>query len=468
MQVESFDVAESLTIEEVFVSGEDDPVPVSKYFNTDRRGFSEMRIEHETAYLDGVPILRCAACHQAVVPRRRKHHDTQLRFFKHRDKKSDVNCPYRTSGEASQRQIDAMRYNGQKEGRDHIRLKGYVQLSVLADPSFSDPKVESRWWGETNPEKWKKPDVSAAHGELRVAFEIQLSTTFVSVMADRRKFYLENNGLLVWIFKNVHKEEVRQFQDDILYNNNSNIFVVDEETVQRSEERKDLVLRCHYLEPVLLETVIVERWREKLVSFSELKIDQANQRIYYFDFKSTEAVLRKELQAAEDEDLRKRFTEYWSVLGLDATGSAGRTGDWPAKWQQMIKDFRRRGIQIPEESPDYDLARFSCLTLSVYHGKCVGLRHIPGTLLQAANYAWDSCKDLLWYFGDLLRKTGHWSIINKQDSASAEKKKAQKKPHAGWEDKWPVIQAIYRNNDPKYLQKRNFDLLYYFLIDSQL
>ncbi|WP_085811952.1 DUF6035 family protein [Geoanaerobacter pelophilus] len=464
MVLEAYDVAKDLTIEEVFVDGQDEPVPVAKYLNSDRRGFAELRLEHETAYLNNNPILRCAACHQPVVPRRQKNKDTQLRFFKHRNPHSDQSCPYKTSGGVSQRQIDAMRYNGQKEGRDHIRLKGFVHRSILADSSFSDSQVESRWWGEVNPEKWKKPDVSAVRDGLRIAFEIQLSTTFMGVMADRRKFYLENNGLLVWIFKSVDKEAPRQFQDDIFYNNNSNIFVVDEETEQLSEERKELVLRCHYLEPILLETVIAERWREKLVSFSELTVDQPNQRLYYLDFKEVEARLREELTAAEDAELRERFREYWAAQGLHLNNK--EKGDWPAKWRQIVKDLGVRGINLPMSLPDYDLARFSCLVLSISHGKCVGLRHSPGTILQAANYIFDSCKDMLWYFADLLEKTEHYRQINEQDKASGAKKRAAGKEHHGWDEKWPVVKAIYRKKDPTSPQKRAFDALYIFLVDT--
>ncbi len=40
----------------------------------------------------------------------------------------------------------------------------------------------------------------AKFGELRMAFEIQLSTTFIRVIAERREFYLREGGLLVWLF----------------------------------------------------------------------------------------------------------------------------------------------------------------------------------------------------------------------------------------------------------------------------
>lgn len=452
-------IVERPRIKHVFVSGSDEPVPAFRYLETDRRGFSEIRLEHETAILDGKPIARCAACHQAVKPRR--HYKYNRRYFKHHN--GDGNCPYKTSGPASQRQIDAMRYNGQKEGPDHIRLKGLLASSLEYDVTFNNIRVEERWWGVTDQEKWKKPDVAADYLGDPVAFEIQLSTTFLNVMADRRKFYQENGALLVWIFKEVYKEEQRQFQDDIFYNNNSNLFVIDDETARISQEKLELILRCHYKAPVSSGEGIQEEWREELVGFSQLTIDLKNQRVFFFDFAEAYQKAKLGLQSAADENLRERFLSYWSALGLYATGSEGMSGNWSAMWNKMVIDFEKRRITLPYDRPNYDLARFSCLTLSTNCGECIGFKRY--TFLQVANYAYDNCKDLLWYFGNLLQRTGHWRIIIEQDKAAGERKLKTGKAHVGWDAKWPVVRAAYRDNEPDYPQERTFDGLFSFLFE---
>jgi len=447
------EIVERPRIKEIFVADNNEPILAMHYLETNRREFAEIRLEHETAILKGEPIARCAACHRPVKPR--LHYKYRRRYFKHHG--GDHNCPYKTSGSASQRQIDAMRYNGLKEGPDHIRLKELLRSSLQFDVTFNNIRVEERWWGATNPEKWKKPDVAADYLGQPIAFEIQLSTTFLNVMADRRKFYQENGALLVWIFKNVCHEEPRQFQDDIFFNNNSNIFVIDEETATISDQKLELTLRCHYLKPIISDSQITEKWQEELVTFSQLTIDQENQRIYFFDFAEEEKNLTTELQRAQDEDLMKRFLEYWSALGLHATGSEGMAGDWSAKWNKMVADFYRRGITLPADQPDYDLARFSCLTFSTYYGKSIGFAYFPsGDFIQVANYAYDNCKDLLWYFADLLQSTGHWRTIDNHYKVGNKKGK--------WDGKWDVINAIYRKNDPAYPQKRQFDALYAFII----
>ena len=47
--------------------------------------------------------------------------------------------------------------------------------------------------------------------------------------------------------------------DDLLFSNNSNVFVVDDETARISEERKRFHLRCHFRRPFLNGEAMEER-----------------------------------------------------------------------------------------------------------------------------------------------------------------------------------------------------------------
>ena len=62
---------------------------------------------------------------------------------------------------------------------------------------FSDVVVEGRWTGAFSGE-WRRPDVRAVFEGIPVAFEIQLSTTYINVIAQRREFYRREGGLLFW------------------------------------------------------------------------------------------------------------------------------------------------------------------------------------------------------------------------------------------------------------------------------
>jgi hypothetical protein len=114
-------------------------------------------------------------------------------------------------------------------------------------------------------------------------------------------------------------------------------------------------------------------------------------------------------------------------------------------------------------APDYELARFCCLTFSAFYGKSIGFAYRTESFIQVANYSYDNCKDLLWYFGDLLLRTGHWKTIHSHYHDVAKKKVKSGKQAAGWEEKWQVVKAVYRENDPAYPQKRQFDDLFRFL-----
>ncbi len=72
----------------------------------------------------------------------------------------------------------------------------------------------------------RRPDISATwRGGLRVVFEAQLKTTFLDVVVRRRVFYRDQGALLVWILRSFDPFDRRLTVDDLLFKNNSNIFV---------------------------------------------------------------------------------------------------------------------------------------------------------------------------------------------------------------------------------------------------
>jgi hypothetical protein len=360
-----------------------------------------------------------------------------------------------------------MRYNGQKEGPEHILIKKLLKSSLRSDLSFDPESIteEQRWWGVTNPAKWRKPDITAQYGDLPIAFEVQLSTTFLNVVVERRRFYLENGGLLIWIFKRCEKEIPRQFQDDIFYNNNSNLFVVDEETCRLSQENQKLMLRCHYLQPTLNGGVIQEEWREQVVSFSDLSIDRENQRIFFYDCRK-ELERLEEFQAANRiENLRNKYLMFWETYRY--TGYRGEEAS--KEYSALHRALKEVDIALPQ-NPKQDIARFSCLVLSAKEGKPIGFDH--KTLLEVANFAYDHCRPLLWYFCTALKGYGNMPVLMEEDGHAAEGKRRKFKSHTSWDEKLDNIrEGIYEWNSTKkgnFLQERNFDQLFSFLLPEQI
>lgn len=450
--MECDDVVQDPLVEEVILSDTGEAQSSVQLLMGDRREWVELRTAYEDAYLDNKPIARCAACHKPVKPRMSPD---SRRFFWHFRK--NVRCPYQGKSGPSQRILDAMRYNGQKEGAEHQRIKRLLADSLTADNSFDGETlaIEQRWWGETDEDKWRIPDVSIVRNGIRIAFEVQLSTTYLSVMRERHRFYLNNGGLLFWIFREAQTLNPRQMQDDIFYWNNSNLFVVDDETYRLSLEQGVFVLRCHYLEPQLDDP---EMWREKIVRFSELTLDCATQRAFYYNNEAARLTMEEQRAMMARAELRERYISLWTRLG------AGSGEEFNADYRRLANEFDRKGIALPPEPTD-DIKRFTWVCLSAEAGTGVGLGY--DTLLQVANYAFANCPQLVHYFLAVARRFGTTRLLLEQDEAAGAKRRRQGKPHDPWRERIPRFRESYilsqRQQTGEFRIDRNFDALYELL-----
>lgn len=434
--------------------------PAGEFILNERRDIAKLRMGIFDAIKRNEPTIICAACHNPVYPKR--YADRSRFYFAHIEGVGS-NCPYEERDpHLRTERIDAMRYNGQKEGSDHIRMKELLVASIAADAGFDAEKtaIERNWYGITDQKKWRRPDVAAArkldNGHvLRVAFEVQLSSAYLKVMAARRDFYLQENALLFWIFKEASLDDPRQYQDDLFYNNNSNLFVVDDETLLLSQEKGKFVLRCHYLEPI---STICEEWRTRMVTFDELTVVLDKHQVYWFDYEGVKAKLKEEAmlekERIEANEARQQFAEYWKLgheIGFDNL-------KW--EYEQLRASLKKHGVMMPEKY-DRHLSQFSILVLSAKECKGVATGH--STILEVANNAFNYCKPLLWYFGKVIEHYGYWPTIMRQEREAEEKKKWKGKSHLSWERKREIIKEGMKRKDPEYEQNRSYDQLFYFL-----
>src|SRR5690606_24154464 len=124
------------------------------------------RNQIQTRYKHSDPWLVCSICGGAVqlvsMPDRRF-------YFRHQSEEEDRGCPINTKGQRSPDLINRMKYNGAKESATHQRLKQLLNESLHADPYFADIAVEKVWRGMDR-RSWRKPDVQAKRGLLKLAF----------------------------------------------------------------------------------------------------------------------------------------------------------------------------------------------------------------------------------------------------------------------------------------------------------
>jgi hypothetical protein len=333
----------------------------------------------------------------------------------------------------SEEEINARKYNGAKESQAHIRMKEIIAESLRCDPRFSGVKEESVLKSQDRA-AWRKPDVQAIYDGRPVAFEIQLSTTFLRVIAERRVFYQREGALLVWIFKSFDADKARLTQEDIFYSNNRNLFLASEETLKASRAAGSLILDCRWTEPFVDEGKIETRWAGRLAAFGEMEIDRERQRVFLYDYDRQAEALRG---GAVDQSLRLEFEEFWLPR------STFDPYDQYA-WGRLQTKFRERGIILPSEPNRRPVLLLNAL-YSARAGHPVGWRYRK--LVEVAHCIADRHKDLLRAFRLALKVYGRAEQITMEDKEGKWRRKAE------------AYKPLLATNSPEYEPDRKFDAL---------
>lgn len=288
----------------VFLPNDDMELDTEEYFNSvSEKEVFEFRREIEEARLSPNPLALCCECFQPVVirgtPKRTK-------FFSHT--KNSEDCIIKTTSQLSHEEILALKFNGQKEGALHRKLKQELADQLKSDEQFFGDVFVEKTFREENSigiaKKWRRPDVTATFGEKErsVVFELQISTTFIDVIINRENFYHNNNAFLLWVFSSFDPDQFTT--QDIAASNKSNVFVFDRNAIDASSKRGTLILTCYYRVPYETESgAILYRWDCEEVSFSDLTFDETNVKLF---FKDTDVLLADLNSEISERRLRER------------------------------------------------------------------------------------------------------------------------------------------------------------------
>lgn len=382
----------------------------------------------------GQPRLVCCNCHVPVylVSRPEEH----IFYFRHRHE--DGSCPAQTRSPLSQDEICARKYHGLRESEPHKAIKALILRSLDADPAFGAVVTERRWRSADGSGAYRQPDVQAVHTSGGVALEVQLSTTFLSVVVGRREFYRLQGALLVWIFGGFDPAYRLLTTDDLLFANNSNVFVIDEETARLSQERRAFHLRCHYRRPLREGDRLTDRWEEHIVAFADLVQDREGQRFYAFDYAGAEAALRDQIAAEAAvwtetcaRNDREDFLDFWEAHGRGFR----HTPETRATWADLRARFTARGVDLPLY-PDLDseTAAMVSALLSAREGRPLTWRYPK--LVQVAHLLAENHPAQLVAFGHALKIFGRGDQIAAEDGTGR------------WRDRAAAIAARMRLGDP--------------------
>ena len=207
-------------------------------------------------------------------------------------KNDSVLCKKTTTGQ-SEEDINRKKYGlfGQSQRHKNLKQELYDSLrdrnSLLL--GISNVEMEKRVYSTLPFFSWRQPDVQMEYQEHKIVFEIQLSTTFLSVITERDTFYRLNDYYIIWVF---NFDDNRKYVDlnnlamkDIYFANKRNAFIFDDEARKWSRESGQLVLKCNWVEPdSTWHYDNTERsFGGKPVTLDMLKFDHDTHKLYYYD-----------------------------------------------------------------------------------------------------------------------------------------------------------------------------------------
>ena len=287
------------TIDQVLDTETQVHIDADKLLGGDAGANHVQRLADEVARLErGTGRYACPYCLEALYIRGSVE---RIYHFAH-PKNPGAECPFRSGVNLPEEQWQALKYNGAKESEAHRQMKAWLSVSLRADENVTGDGVveDARMTSWRDRAIWRKPDVRGSWRGKTLVFEIQLSSTFIPVIAARRQFYLQEGALLFWIFRDfVATEETLRFGErDVFYNNNSNIFSVDKESASASQREGEMKLWCRWREPRANGTALTFAWHKKLVGLSELTMDFPRQRAFYYDVEEAFLKAQAEVSAA--------------------------------------------------------------------------------------------------------------------------------------------------------------------------
>lgn len=333
------------TIEIVFNKRTKSPIEANEFFKKPERDIWKFR-EQLQKVIQGIeqPILVCYACGQNIKINGGGESKKILHFAHQKDSEF---CKLKTDNKFSLDEINRIKYNGAKESELHFNTKKLINHFLSNDDDFTNVKLEKVKKDTKDFLRWRKPDVSAIYKNLDLVFEIQLSTTFLSVIIGREQFYKSNQTFILWIFKKFDTDfEKQKFTDkDIFYTNNRNAFVLDKKAIQLSKAKNKLFLNCYYLRPVNEGNELKFNWNNKYVCVQELTFDELNYKVFYFDVEKEENIVKSNITHVKEKARKQRKEEERQSLLVDLMPLDDNTIDYSSKILEETDDKTENSIE---------------------------------------------------------------------------------------------------------------------------
>lgn len=246
--------ADKLSIPEVYDVKEEKTINSRDFFSQNENELILWRRNLQEEYLMGHARFICPECKQPVKISGHKLARGRVCYFAHFKDSDD--CQYKTGTHRTKEEIERLKYSLVQESDRHKRLKAAIASALKGERSISmgveNVECEKRIKSDIPYLNWRRPDIYAEYKGRKYVFELQLSTTFVSVVVDRDIFYRLNDYNIIWVFNFEDNAEYVNLYNlmckDIYYANKRNVFIFDADTEERSKEKGELVLKCRWLD----------------------------------------------------------------------------------------------------------------------------------------------------------------------------------------------------------------------------
>ena len=420
-----------------------------------------LALEHDL--LESRVRFVCQRCRKPMVLRSKpmnKEHEDRF-YLKHRFRSKECGGTKGMTHEA----ICAMVYANTKESEAHRNYKAMIVESLAADPTFSDTQKEATWFAQDGV-RWRKPDVQTIRGRQRIALEVQLSTTFVEVVAQRQAFYRENVGYLLWFFRDLSIGAFRQAEDDIFFSNNRNAFLITRETLTLSRRDGRMAMECAWVEPYLDGQTIEHRHRHQVMYFDQLQFDVKDGRVpraFFFDYDAARAPLDTLLEARQPKAVAPEplpqepaptainYQSDPALRDLMETFFRGFPNHVNNQelWAVVHARFKLRGFDLPEHVRFDPVFPVLQAAYSAKLGRPVGCEQ--RYLIELANTLFNSHKPALWVFSAMMSHYDRGALLLERGDRKA------------WSDKVRQYHQAWIDGDPTYVPSHRYTTLLTFL-----
>ena len=311
----------------------------------------------DARHAEGNGRLLCGQCSQPV--RVTGFRNGSWRWFMHTTR-ADT-CPWYSGEYVAPDILAAQVHHGRQEGTWHTRLKLAIADAVERDPRNSGLKIDCVRMGKILLGERRKPDVAFVRDGQEWTIELQVSWLPGTEAAGRDRYYEREGVRLLWLFPG--RENGQFTQEDEAAKNVRNVFTFGDTEITKSQECGELVLRCHYVTPVLRGGTIVDEPATAQITLADLKADGL--RPFYFDYDSAYARLRK----MSDNRSRDAATKYLRAVHRHCESRFAN--ETKGAFEDAREQLAKAGFP---EVRDQFFERQMCRLLSIREGKPVGYK----------------------------------------------------------------------------------------------